>query len=182
MQWVKDLPSKLAGSESPADADGVRADVSVLMLAGDVASDLSTLEEGLQVLKSKFDEVVFVPGNHELWCQRGGGLDNAPDSMIKLEDVMRVCRQTGVHTEPVIIQLPKPLRGVDGEDSGAERHREDESGQAGGAGSEEQGGPRVFLLPFLSWYHADFDKESELPAAALEEVRIEGMRPFEVSD
>ena len=150
---AKSIPSKIDGGESP---EGEREDVSVLMLAGDVASDLSTLEEGLKVLKGKFDEVVFVPGNHELWCQRGGGMENAPDSMVKLEDVMHVWKEAGVRTEPLIIQLP----------------------QQSAASTR---GPRVLLLPFLSWYHADFDNEPDLPEETLEEVRIQGMRPFEAS-
>ena len=68
MQWVKDIPSARCGAAGNGSTDGM----SVLLVAGDVASDLDTLKEGLLALKGKFDEVVFVPGNHELWCQRGG--------------------------------------------------------------------------------------------------------------
>ena len=154
MQWVKDIPSERAGS---AMGHGIKDDISVLLVAGDVASDLSTLEEGLMAMKSKFDEVVFVPGNHELWCQRGGAREAAPDSMVKLEEVLDVCQQCGVHTKPLVIQLPR----VAGE---VEQNSED---------------PRLIILPFLSWYHASFDIDPDLPLETLGQVSIPGMRPFE---
>ena len=151
MDWIKKLPSRKIRPEASRQA-GDSGDVSVLLLAGDVASDLTTLEEGFMCLKTKYDHVVFVPGNHELWCQRGDG-DKARDSMVKLQDVMAVCARCHVHTKPLIIQH---------------------------AGAQDGGlGGRLMLLPFLSWYHADFDKDPALPAGALEILDIPGMRAFE---
>jgi predicted MPP superfamily phosphohydrolase len=58
-------------------------------------ADLGTLREGLQVVKEKFDEVVFVPGNHELWTQMGDGKQNAKDSMQKMEEVIMLVMRAG---------------------------------------------------------------------------------------
>ena len=49
MEWIKSLPSRRE--------DAGAACLSVLLIAGDLASDLDTLEEGLLALTSKFDEV-----------------------------------------------------------------------------------------------------------------------------
>jgi hypothetical protein len=158
MQWVRDIPPNRAGS---AAGRGNEGDISVLLVAGDVASDLDTLMECLLAFQSKFDEVVFVPGNHELWCQRGGGRKTAPDSMVKLEDVLHVCQQCRVHTKPLIIQLSRAV------------------GNAEGSRQDPDSDPRLIILPFLSWYHSTFDTDPDLPPETLAEVAIPGMRPFE---
>lgn len=51
MAWIKDLPSRRAEAGTAAGC------LSVLLVAGDLASDLDTLEEGLLALKGKYDEV-----------------------------------------------------------------------------------------------------------------------------
>jgi len=73
-----------------------------------------------------------------------------------------VCQQCGVHTKPLIIQLPGERGGDDTPEGGSRGDR-----------------PRVILLPFLSWYHSTFDTDPELPHHTLAEVAIPGMRPFE---
>ena len=51
MAWIKSLPSRRA------DAAATAGCLSILLIAGDLASELDTLEEGLLALKGKFDEV-----------------------------------------------------------------------------------------------------------------------------
>jgi hypothetical protein len=51
MAWIKSLPSRRAEAAASAGC------LSVLLIAGDLASDLDTLQEGLLALKGKFDEV-----------------------------------------------------------------------------------------------------------------------------
>ena len=145
MEWVKNMESQKIVGAGRGDGNGA-GDVSVLLLAGDLASDLSTLEEGLKYLKDKYDHVLFVPGNHELWCQRGDGAPKAPDSIVKLQDIMDICARCNVHTKPLILEILCSLNN-----------------------GTKQG--RVLLLPFLSWYHADFDTEPDLPPSVLEQVR-----------
>lgn len=67
----------------------------VLIVAGDIADSLSVLRDTLEMLASRFREVFFVPGNHELWV-RG----EPRDSVDKFRAVLRVCDQAGVRTAP----------------------------------------------------------------------------------
>ena len=47
----------------------------------------------LTILKSKFSEVFYTPGNHELWTYKGG-----PNSAEKCLAVLEVCDEVGVLT------------------------------------------------------------------------------------
>jgi Calcineurin-like phosphoesterase len=80
-----------------APLDGHRDDV--LIVAGDVADSERVVSDTLQLLASRFAEVFFVPGNHELWV-RG----ESRDSMEKFRAVLRLCDQAGVRTTPARIR------------------------------------------------------------------------------
>ena len=67
----------------------------VLIVAGDIADGEAVIAETLSFLVSRFREVFFVPGNHELWV-RG----EARDSVRKFEDVLDLCARLGVCTAP----------------------------------------------------------------------------------
>jgi Icc-related predicted phosphoesterase len=67
-----------------------------LIVAGDVADRLEIIEYTLALLRSKFRQVCYVPGNHELWVR-----DGAYDSIEKLRRVLEMCRRINVETEPV---------------------------------------------------------------------------------
>lgn len=69
-----------------------------LIVAGDVADRLEVIEYTLAVLRSKFRQVCYVPGNHELWVR-----DGAYDSIEKLRRVLETCRRIDVETRPVRI-------------------------------------------------------------------------------
>src|SRR5262249_20115196 len=58
-----------------------------LILAGDVSHDLSKLQAALAALRTRFAEVFFVPGNHELWVQQ----QECTDSMAKFWRVIELC-------------------------------------------------------------------------------------------
>ncbi|HZG43380.1 MAG TPA: metallophosphoesterase [Longimicrobium sp.] len=66
-----------------------------LIVAGDVADSEAVLRDTLELLVSRFAEVFFVPGNHELWV-RG----EERTSVDKFHAVLRVCDQVGVRTQP----------------------------------------------------------------------------------
>jgi Icc-related predicted phosphoesterase len=82
--WVREL--------SPGE---YRSDV--LLLAGDLSSDLEVLEDCLCRLRERFCALVFVPGNHDLWVRRREGLD----SLAKWERVAECCRRSDVHVSGV---------------------------------------------------------------------------------
>ncbi|HET6229087.1 MAG TPA: metallophosphoesterase [Longimicrobiaceae bacterium] len=66
-----------------------------LIVAGDVADRLETIGETLGFLRSRFAEVFFVPGNHELWVR-----NDARDSVQKFAAVLELCDSLGVRTRP----------------------------------------------------------------------------------
>lgn len=65
-----------------------------LLVAGDVAETLDTLEATLSLLRARFRRVFFVPGNHDLWARVGG------DSLEKFHRVLELCARLGVETGP----------------------------------------------------------------------------------
>jgi len=68
-----------------------------LVLPGDATHHLDRLEQTLTTLRTKFANVCFVPGNHELWLQQS----DCADSIEKFQQVLDLCTRIGVHTRPV---------------------------------------------------------------------------------
>eukprot|EP00747_Dinoflagellata_sp_TGD_P120576 gnl/TRDRNA2_/TRDRNA2_173275_c2_seq8.p1 gnl/TRDRNA2_/TRDRNA2_173275_c2~~gnl/TRDRNA2_/TRDRNA2_173275_c2_seq8.p1 ORF type:complete len:540 (+),score=113.69 gnl/TRDRNA2_/TRDRNA2_173275_c2_seq8:109-1728(+) len=80
----------------------------ILLLAGDVSHKPNRLRETLQVLREKFAEVFFCPGNHDLWLSPGTKrkpeeADNCADSLEKLALVERICAEEKVRTKPACV-------------------------------------------------------------------------------
>jgi hypothetical protein len=65
-----------------------------LIVAGDVAEDENEICEALSVLCSRYAQVIWVPGNHELWTTR----DRAPRGEAKYRRLVDRCRELGVIT------------------------------------------------------------------------------------
>lgn len=72
----------------------------VLLIAGDVTHDLELLEKTLMLLKRRFMEVFFVPGNHELWLKN----NLFKNSLEKFWAVMHVCESCEVHTNSLTLK------------------------------------------------------------------------------
>jgi len=66
-----------------------------VIVAGDVGETTSHLELACRVLCERFRRVIWVPGNHELWCLPGqpGGVGEARYSLL-----VELCRRYGVIT------------------------------------------------------------------------------------
>ena len=121
-------------------SDGGEGAGTMIIIAGDVSHDLEYLRWTLRKLRRHFDEVVYTPGNHELWLDRGrrqnqkldsserrpygstGEGDGCSNSLDKLEKVLRLCIDEDICIGPV---------------------------QIGG----------LLVLPLLSWHHQAFDTE-----------------------
>ena len=132
MRWVEALPSFPART--------------ALIVAGDVATANATTRRVLLLLKERFEEVFWLPGNHELW------LPSAPndatirgypdDSLGKLLSLIDVCVECGVRVGPTT------LPGT--------------SGTSGGGAADATSGPRkkksadVVVVPVLGWYDDAF--------------------------
>jgi len=52
----------------------------VLVVAGDVAANLVALEAAFEALKTQYDDVVCVPGNHELWVKAASSFEDDGDA------------------------------------------------------------------------------------------------------
>lgn len=81
MDWVESL--------SMADYTG-----DVLMVAGDISHDEGLLCRALEILRSRFRAVFFVPGNHDLWLRDSG----YEDSLVKFHALLERSRALGVET------------------------------------------------------------------------------------
>ncbi|HEY0143899.1 MAG TPA: metallophosphoesterase [Thermoanaerobaculia bacterium] len=69
----------------------------VLILAGDITDKLRLLEWCLGTLVKRFEKVLFVPGNHELWVIRDGP---EKTSMQKFDEVCQVVESSGASMRP----------------------------------------------------------------------------------
>lgn len=65
-----------------------------LILAGDVGETEQQLDETLRVLSARFRQLIWVPGNHELWRTS----ENDPPSPTKYQNLVARCRARGVLT------------------------------------------------------------------------------------
>lgn len=81
--WVRSL--------SGEDYSGDR-----LIMAGDITDDMELLRSVLSGFAAAFKSVHFVPGNHELWIDRG----DYACSLEKFEPVLDLCRELDVHVDP----------------------------------------------------------------------------------
>jgi predicted phosphodiesterase len=66
-----------------------------LILAGDICSSPRHLRDALTILCARFAQVIWVPGNHELWVDASEPFDS---SVAKYEALVAICREFGVHS------------------------------------------------------------------------------------
>src|SRR6184192_1471948 len=69
----------------------------VLILAGDVTDALPLLEWCLGALTMRFKQVLFVPGNHDLWVIRE---NRGKNSFQKFDEVCAVVESSGASMQP----------------------------------------------------------------------------------
>src|SRR5436305_10186497 len=67
----------------------------VVLVAGDIADSLSVIAKTLSLLRARFRQVFYVPGNHELWTRT----DDC-HSIEKFARILAVCEDAGVCTKP----------------------------------------------------------------------------------
>ncbi|HEX3046963.1 MAG TPA: metallophosphoesterase [Bacillota bacterium] len=68
----------------------------LLILAGDVTDIIPMFEKVFRDLKDRFSEVMYIPGNHDLWVYRQPKLD----SLEKLDVIKKIAACYGVRMEP----------------------------------------------------------------------------------
>lgn len=72
-----------------------------LIVAGDVDERVQSVTDTLRELRSRFAEVIWVPGNHELWSRARNARAEDVDALrgvARYEELVRRCREIGVHT------------------------------------------------------------------------------------
>ena len=87
-----DYPENLAWLQTLSGEDHQE---DVLVLAGDVSDNLALLEQVLGQFVRSFGQVLFVPGNHELWVRNG----DYDCSLEKYRHINRLCHKLGVITD-----------------------------------------------------------------------------------
>lgn len=71
----------------------------LLIVAGDIAHKLSIIKDTLELLKNKFQQLCYVPGNHELWVK--GESNNSLD---KFASILELCKQIDVNTQAIELE------------------------------------------------------------------------------
>jgi len=78
-----------------------------LIVAGDVGEIFGDIEQALRLLRSRFAEVIWAPGNHELWTHAKDPVRLRGEQ--RYEALVRMCRENGVHTpEDEFLVWPGP--------------------------------------------------------------------------
>ena len=70
-----------------------------LIVAGDISDRLGVIRETLLLLRGKFRQLLYTPGNHELWV-RGSELN----SVEKLQLVLELCNELDISTKPLRLE------------------------------------------------------------------------------
>lgn len=68
----------------------------ILIVAGDISDDVQLLKACFRELAAKFQDVLFIPGNHELWVLR----DGIADSLQKFQQVCDLATDEGISLQP----------------------------------------------------------------------------------
>mmetsp|Transcript_154781 Transcript_154781/g.269489 ORF Transcript_154781/g.269489 Transcript_154781/m.269489 type:complete len:443 (-) Transcript_154781:21-1349(-) len=108
-----------------------------LILLGNVSHKLQVLTDTLLCVKERFAEVIFVPGNQDLWvkndpeCRKPGEEALYKDSFEKLKYIITLCDHVGVHTTPRVFEI---------------------------------GDEALWVVPLLAWHARSFDTEPEVSA------------------
>eukprot|EP01039_Chlorochromonas_danica_P003549 gene3549-3886_t len=151
-KWVKEHCVQRASLHQREDTPYY----SVLIIPGDVGSEIDRIDQIFLEVKKVYDLVCFLPGNHELW-RRGtaaGGSAMTPelrgenrmaeDSVVKMKEVLELAQNCGVYTGPVLLNYA-PLQ-------------------------------NLAIVPLYAWYHSSWDKEAELTNEAF--LEVEEVIPF----
>ncbi len=67
-----------------------------LIVAGDVGARVADIAWALRLLRDRFEQVIWVPGNHELWTPAGDPVDLRGEH--RYEHLVGLCRELGVIT------------------------------------------------------------------------------------
>ncbi len=72
----------------------------ILILAGDITDNLTSIAKAFQCLKNRFQEVLYVPGNHDLWVHR----NKLKNSLESFTIITTIAEDYGITTKPVHLE------------------------------------------------------------------------------
>ncbi len=68
----------------------------ILILAGDISGNIRLIIETFEALKKRFAEVLYIPGNHDLWVQK----DSGTNSLGNFSLIKKIAQDYNVRMEP----------------------------------------------------------------------------------
>ena len=71
----------------------------ILIVAGDIAHQLTIIKDTLSLLRAKFKQLFFVPGNHDLWVVK-----QPNNSIEKLITLLKLCDSLDIQVRPAKIR------------------------------------------------------------------------------
>jgi hypothetical protein len=126
----------------------------ILILPGDIGTDMLKLQLAFQELSTLFDALCYVPGNHEAWVLDcvAGHVSSAYNSVHKLNDIndMISTSFSNIYCGPLKVVYPS----ID----------------------VLNGTREVVILPLQGWYHASWDKEPSITNS--DYLAVEKHTPF----
>ncbi|MBS2965503.1 metallophosphoesterase, partial [Actinocrinis puniceicyclus] len=93
---VSDLHVSYPENRAIAEALRPRGDGDWLLVAGDVSERIDDIVAVLRLLAGRFAQVVWAPGNHELWSSPSG--EDRLRGVARYERLVELCRELGVLT------------------------------------------------------------------------------------
>lgn len=93
---TSDLHVGYAENRAIVDRLEPESDQDWLIVAGDVGEVFGDIERTLRVLRSRFSQVIWAPGNHELWTQKSDPVRLR--GRHRYQELVRMCRDRGVLT------------------------------------------------------------------------------------
>ena len=93
---VSDLHVAYAENRKLVDGLHPASEEDWLIVAGDVAEVFGHVESTLRVLRSRFAEVIWAPGNHDLWTHPKDPVQLR--GVARYERLVQMCREIGVRT------------------------------------------------------------------------------------
>src|SRR5882757_6643104 len=93
---VSDLHVAYAENRAIVEAIQPRSSSDWLLVAGDVGETVEDIKWALGIVKSRFEKVIWTPGNHELWTTRDDPVQLRGQH--RYQHLVEVCRELGVVT------------------------------------------------------------------------------------
>ncbi len=68
----------------------------ILILGGDISAKTGLVVEAFEAVRKRFREVIYTPGNHDLWVHRNGNRDSFDHFYM----IKKIAEDYGIHTTP----------------------------------------------------------------------------------